>query len=789
MRRGFFVLFVLGFMFSSLLPIITTANGSVAVAGEAFSPEFATQGTFPALSPDGNTVFVGKGRVNHQVENEYVVGMYDVKTAKLLKEIKSNNGSEYYSYSPNGKYLYSKGNSTIFLDGENGEQLFSLPYYFPEISFQETNDDLVAFVYSTSQTLLVSNKLVVYDLKNKEELFERTYDDEVTMKVALHPTEPIVAISRGLNIEIINYQTGTTVATINNPFNLATKDSYHAIRILLYSPDGKKLNVSSGIVGNHPLKQFDTSSTYTTYTTLDVFANEKVKDREGLPKKITYNQSHSELYLHSQGKMKLYDSSTRQYKNEIKGDLDTIVFSKDMKKIAYTKNYWMNSGDAPTYIEVKNYPIKTNTVKRIEFTDPYIQLRQGKSTYYGLEYINDQNQRVLLDPKEIKLEPFDKDIVEIDSSNKILAKKPGSTILKASYNGLVDYISIEVQSLSISKIIVDPLYNSSMAITGKAPSNITIFAFQGNRHYQVKTSGSGSFRIDLDKPLKENTTLAFMYHLEAVEPNSRGTDYLFENVIRDTVSPEPPVITHVNEKTGYVEGKTEPYASITTSYSNSINVASQSTSYPTTVKADKYGKFNMQLSAKSLGGKTLKTISKDLVGNKSKETVTKVIDKTPPSKPTVNTISDIATSVQGKAEAGSTVYVVKGSKSIGNGKSASNGTYTIKIPKQASGTTLTIYAVDAAKNKSTTTSVKVVKAPLTPTISTITNKTVNVSGKGTPSTTVYIKNGSKVIASGKVTSKGTYSLKIPKQKAGQKLTILAKSSAGIYSGTKTVTVK
>ncbi|MDM5223524.1 Ig-like domain-containing protein [Peribacillus sp. NJ11] len=63
-----------------------------------------------------------------------------------------------------------------------------------------------------------------------------------------------------------------------------------------------------------------------------------------------------------------------------------------------------------------------------------------------------------------------------------------------------------------------------------------------------------------------------------------------------------------------------------------------------------------------------------------------------------------------------------------------------------------------------------------------------VTGKAEANSTITVKSGSKVLGSTKATSKGTFSVKIAAQKAGTKLTITAKDSAGNVSSSATVTV-
>lgn len=63
-----------------------------------------------------------------------------------------------------------------------------------------------------------------------------------------------------------------------------------------------------------------------------------------------------------------------------------------------------------------------------------------------------------------------------------------------------------------------------------------------------------------------------------------------------------------------------------------------------------------------------------------------------PSAPTANVLTTDSTAVQGKAAAGSDVYVKNGSTVIGQGKADANGNYTITIVKQPANAHITITA-------------------------------------------------------------------------------------------------
>ncbi|MGE8205375.1 Ig-like domain-containing protein [Heyndrickxia sp. NPDC080065] len=81
------------------------------------------------------------------------------------------------------------------------------------------------------------------------------------------------------------------------------------------------------------------------------------------------------------------------------------------------------------------------------------------------------------------------------------------------------------------------------------------------------------------------------------------------------------------------------------------------------------------------------------------------------------------------------------------------------------------------------------KPPSVPTVNKITSKTTYVTGKAEKGATVYIYKGSKYLAKGTASTKGTYKINIKKQPKGTKLEIFAKDVAGNKSKTKTIKVQ
>jgi hypothetical protein len=168
-----------------------------------------------------------------------------------------------------------------------------------------------------------------------------------------------------------------------------------------------------------------------------------------------------------------------------------------------------------------------------------------------------------------------------------------------------------------------------------------------------------------------------------------------------------------------------------------------------------------------------------------------VVDKTPPTKPTVSAVSDKDTSVKGKAEAGSTVLVISGTTTVGTGTAYSDGTFSVTIANQKAGTKLTIYAKDKAGNTSLGTTVTVIDKtpPAKPTVYSVGDNQTIINGKAEASSKVVIKQGTTVLGQITASSTGYFTIKIvATKKAGTVLTAYATDLAGNQSTGTTVTV-
>ncbi|ULT56790.1 Ig-like domain-containing protein [Neobacillus drentensis] len=164
-------------------------------------------------------------------------------------------------------------------------------------------------------------------------------------------------------------------------------------------------------------------------------------------------------------------------------------------------------------------------------------------------------------------------------------------------------------------------------------------------------------------------------------------------------------------------------------------------------------------------------------------------DKTPPAKPTVNTVDDNDTIITGRAEANSYILVKNGSATVGSTKVSPAGVFSMSMPKQRAGTKLTVYAKDAAGNQSVGTTITVIDrtAPGKPGVSSIGDNQTIINGTAENGSRVEVKQGTSVI--GQITSTGSFTIKLTAlKKAGTVLTVYAIDKAGNRSAGNAVTV-
>ncbi|WP_056468201.1 Ig-like domain-containing protein [Bacillus sp. FJAT-25509] len=289
--------------------------------------------------------------------------------------------------------------------------------------------------------------------------------------------------------------------------------------------------------------------------------------------------------------------------------------------------------------------------------------------------------------------------------------------------------------------------------------------------YQVYQAKAGTYYVEVYDNDQE----------QDIDNNTEDDQYVIATGFEDNVAPIKPSVNKVDNNDLVVTGKAEANSTVT--------VKNGSTVLGTPTKATSTGTYSVKIPVQK-AGVTLSVYAKDAAGNTSVAGTTKVVDVIAPAKPIVNRVDNNDVVVTGKAEAGSTVAIKRGTTTLVTVKATTSGTYTAKIAVQVAGTKLTVTAKDAAGNTSVATTVTVVDVipPGKPTINKVDDNDLKVTGKAEKGSIVTVKKGSTVLGSATTNTSGVYSVSIKAQKKGTVISVTAKDKAGNTSAAATYTV-
>ncbi len=353
----------------------------------------------------------------------------------------------------------------------------------------------------------------------------------------------------------------------------------------------------------------------------------------------------------------------------------------------------------------------------------------------------------------------------------------------------VEYNPNEVVHIS-GKVLLDnkPVNNRTISIKVEKDSVIseqnkvsnTLGEFQYD--YQIPAGASaGTYKITASladtnqKVVKEFIVKA----VPVTPPPTPGIPGPTPPPPADLVAPE---VDEVTSESTVINGKSEKGSTVTITDKKGLTVSGKT--------ADN-GTFSILLVKKIKEGTHIYATATDASGKVSKETIIVVTDKTPPTAPVVNTVTDYDKVLTGSAEPGSTVMAQIGTTIVGTKTVDKDGKFSMAIPVQRAGTTLLLTAKDLSGNMSSTTKV-IVKdktAPKAPILKEVSDLDKKVTGRAEKGSKVVIKAGSKMIAQGTSNANGDFTLPITTQKAGTQLIATATDKAGNVSAESKVVVK
>jgi large repetitive protein len=266
--------------------------------------------------------------------------------------------------------------------------------------------------------------------------------------------------------------------------------------------------------------------------------------------------------------------------------------------------------------------------------------------------------------------------------------QPVGTVLyvssKDSAGNQSDEVAVTVGQSPPAVETVSNLTDKDRVVSGVADATSTVYVKKGSTVIgKGKTDRKGAFSIKI--PAQNAGTELAIY---AEASNGLAGE---EVVVIVTKVPSKPSGISAGDHSLFVKGKADPNVTV---------IVEANGEWLGETVSDNKGVFSVKLDSKLRAGSVLTVYAVNADDNKSEVVKVTVKDLTAPAAPTSLVVTK--TTITGKAEIGATVYISNGKKTLAKATVNKNGHFQAKIPTQKKGSSLTVYAVDKAGNKSKT---------------------------------------------------------------------------------------
>lgn len=326
--------------------------------------------------------------------------------------------------------------------------------------------------------------------------------------------------------------------------------------------------------------------------------------------------------------------------------------------------------------------------------------------------------------------------------------------------------------------VVNDITDQTTLVSGKVAPRATVILKIGTKSFgPVTASGTGEFEFIVDRQQAGLTAIVMVIDAEGnVSGETRMT-------VKDVTPPDAPQVDDGIDVVTRVVGTTEPFVKVV------VRLSSREIGF---AQADGSGRYEVFFSPQSENVQ-LRIVAVDKAGNESKATLLNARDALPPPAPMIfHEVTDKTIVIKGKARESSSVVIKAGDKTIGSSPvSSSDGNYESFISPQEGGTRLKVIAVDYEGNASEATEivVKDTTPPLMPSVKSVSDRSVLVSGTTEPNATVTVRVNGKIIGKKSASKDGAYGVSIAKQKAGTVLLVQSTDKSGnVGKPQKTVVV-
>lgn len=320
---------------------------------------------------------------------------------------------------------------------------------------------------------------------------------------------------------------------------------------------------------------------------------------------------------------------------------------------------------------------------------------------------------------------------------------------------------------------VNPVSDAVTTVSGKAEPASTVTVKAGTTLLgQVTTSEDGTYTVTIGKQ-KAGTVLVI-----ASTDAAGNVSPTVETTVMDKTAPIAPIVSEVTDQSLEMKGTAEADTTIV------VKVGATELGKAT---VSKEGAFRLAI-PKQATNTRLRVTSIDRAGNVSPAVEVVVLDRTAPSIPTVQEVSDQMVTVSGTAEANARIQIKRGTNEIGTGTVQANGTFQVSIAKQAAGSVLTVTAIDGAGNTSQPLSVLVTdKTAPALQIDQITNQSVTVRGVAEARAIIEMTDVRQTV---KMTAdeNGRFRFTIQAPKTGETFSFVASDVAGNQTDVLNMTV-
>lgn len=315
---------------------------------------------------------------------------------------------------------------------------------------------------------------------------------------------------------------------------------------------------------------------------------------------------------------------------------------------------------------------------------------------------------------------------------------------------------------------------SVLSGAGEAGASLVVTNTNGDTLAFGTVANDGSFALALSTPQLNGQVLQVVQQDAAGNPSA-----VSQLTALDLTPPAAPTVTALTSDGLTLTGTGEANARVR------VLSASGATLGGGIVNAD--GTWTLSLSSVQLNGQALTITQADTAGNTSAAVPFLAPDTTAPSLVSNLALSTDGLNLTGTAEAGALVTVTGiNGLALGTVRAAADGTFSLALASaQLNGQTLNVVQTDLANNTSGSASLQAadVTSPVTPTVTSLTNAGLLLSGTAEALSTVTVTaaDGS-VLGSGQAGADGLYAITLNAAQAnGQALSLVAQDRDGNLS--------